>query len=146
MAKAELKTKKNSGSVTEYIAAIGDSGRRSDAKALLKLMQTATGERPVMWGSAIVGFGEYRYKRRDGSEHTYAITGFSSRKQNLTIYLPCGHAGFGPYMKKLGSYKHGKGCLYINHLSDIDLPVLKSLIARGYKEMKKKSKSTMIFY
>lgn len=146
MAKTELKTQKNKASVSAYIAAIQDPERRSDAKAVLKLMQSATGKKPVMWGTAIVGFGEYRYKRRDGSEHTFAITGFSSRKQNLTIYPPLGHEGLGPDMKKLGRYKHGKGCLYINHLSDINLAVLKNIIARGYKDMTKKAAKTMIFY
>jgi hypothetical protein len=146
MAKTELKTQKNKASVQEFIAAIKDPERRSDAKAVLQLMQAATREKPVMWGTAMVGFGQFRYKRRDGSEHNFFMTGFSPRKDNLTIYSMSHFQQYGALMKKLGKYKLGTGCLYIRHLSDINLPVLKALIAQGYKDMKKKSKSSMIFY
>lgn len=129
---AEQKTKPTKVSIAAYLAKIPDEGRRKDCKALVKLMTRATGEKPVMWGPSIVGFGKYHYKYASGHEGDTCIAGFASRKTDLTLYnMGGGFAGHEALMKKLGKHKSGKGCLYIKKLADIDLDVLETLILRS---------------
>ena len=100
-------------------------------------MREATGKRARMWGPSIVGFGVYQYSNSAGKEFEWPITGFSPRKQALTIYIMVGFSHFGSLMKKLGKYKTGKSCLYIKRLSDIDENVLRQLIDGSVKRMRK---------
>lgn len=135
---AELKTKPNKKSVADYIKHV-DEKRRDDAQTLLSLFKEVTKEKPVMWGSSIVGFGTYHYKYASGREGDFMRTGFSVRAQNLTIYIMPGYT-FPKYkalLKKLGPHSLGKSCLYIKRLSDIHLPTLKKLIRESLKDMKK---------
>jgi hypothetical protein len=102
-------------------------------------MKKATKSEPKMWGSSIIGFGDYRYKYATGREGNWFITGFSPRKQNLTLYMM---GGFDPeILKRLGRYKTGKGCLYINKLEDVNKKVLNELITKSVKSAKKALKS-----
>ena len=137
MAKAELKTKPNKASVDKFLNAVKDEKRRDDCFQVLDIMKKITKEEPIMWGPSIVGFGSYHYKYESGREGDMCITGFSPRKQNLSIYILPGFSKFDLLMKKLGKYKTGKSCLYINKLEDIDLKVLKQLITESVKYMKK---------
>ena len=137
---AELKTKKNSGSVMAFIDGLEDEVKREDSKVLVKLFEEVTGEKATMWGTSIVGFGSYHYKsERSTQEGDWPLTGFSPRKANLSIYIMPGFSDFGALLKKLGKHKVSKGsCLYIKRLSDIDLDILKSLIKDSVKIMKKR--------
>lgn len=137
---AELKTQKNKASVLEFLKKNPDPVQKQDALALLEIMKQITGEKPVMWGTAIVGFGDYHYKsERSTQEGDWPLTAFSPRKQNLTVYIMGGFKGHEALLKKLGKYKiSGGSCLYIKHLSDVHLPTLKKIIERGYKTMKKR--------
>jgi hypothetical protein len=130
---AELKTKVNDQSVTAFLNGIADEQRKQDCFTVLELMRKATKAEPKMWGSAIVGFGHYHYIYASGREGDWFVTGFSPRKQNLTLYLHGGFAQQAPLMQKLGKHKAGMGCLYINKLGDIHLPTLKTLIAKSVK-------------
>src|SRR5205809_6219421 len=122
MAKAELKTKKNEASVEGFLNAIKDEQKRKDSFTILQMMQKATGEKPKLWGASIIGFGNVHLKYESGRELDWFTIGFSPRKANLTLY---GIKNSGePLLKKLGKYKEGKGCLYINKLSDVDTAVL----------------------
>lgn len=134
---AELKTKPTKASVTEFMNRIDDPAKKADAKKVAAMMRKATGKRARMWGTSIVGFGTYRYTNTVGKEFEWPITGFSPRKQALTIYVMPGFSKFQPLMKKLGKYKTGKSCLYIKHLSDVDETVLQKLIDGGVKRMRK---------
>ena len=125
---AELKTKKNNASVEEYISAVQDDKRRSDCFEVAKIMEEVTGEKGVMWGTAIVGYGSYHYKYASGREGDWMSTGFASRKQALTLYIMAGFKKYEPLMAKLGNFKTGKSCLYVKSLDDIDRGVLKELI------------------
>lgn len=135
---AENKTKKNTASVASYLNAIDDPRKRSDAKKVAAMMRRATGKRARMWGSSIVGFGEYHYKYESGREGDWALVGFSPRKQNLVVYIMPGFDNFPALMKKLGKYKTGKSCLYLNKLDDVDHAVLEKLIADSVKVMRKR--------
>jgi hypothetical protein len=135
---AENKTKKNTASVASYLNAIDDPRKRSDAKKVAAMMRRATGKRARMWGSSIVGFGEYHYKYESGREGDWALVGFSPRKQNLVVYIMPGFDNFPALMKKLGKYKTGKSCLYLNKLDDVDQAVLEKLIADSVKVMRKR--------
>lgn len=128
MAKAELKTKLNDASVEDFLSKIEDENKREDAKKISAMMEKAAGEKPKMWGAAIVGFGTYVYKYASGREGEWMKVGFSPRKQNLTLYLNSGSGWNDDLLSKLGKHKPGKGCLYINRLSDIDENVLQKLI------------------
>ncbi len=132
MAKAELKTKVNSGDVAAFINAIEDNVKREDSKIIVELMQQATGDKPKMWGTSIVGFGNQHLKYASGRELDWFIIGFSPRKQTLTLYVfnrP--EQEYSTLLSTLGKYKTGKGCLYVNKLSDINIDVLKEILKKS---------------
>jgi len=136
---AELKTKLNDVSVVKFINSIKDESNRNDCFVIMKLMQKITKSEPKMWGSSIVGFGNYHYKYASGREGDWFLTGFSPRKQNLTLYIIAGFDHYDELMTKLGKYKTSKSCLYIKSLKDIDQKVLKEIITLSVKKMKSKS-------
>lgn len=136
----ELKTKPTENSVAEFLATIPDEPKRADALAVAKLMKLITKKQPKMWGPSIVGYGTYHYKYDSGREGDWFLAGFSPRKQNLTIYIMSGFARREALMKKLGKYKTGKSCLYVNKLADIDLAVLTELISESVAYLKTKYK------
>ena len=137
---AELKTQKTNASVTDFLDTIEDEQKRQDSYELLKIFTEVTKEKPVMWGSSIVGFGLYHYKsERSKQEGDWPISGFSPRKQNLTIYIMYGFSRSQELLKKIGKHKiSGGSCLYIKRLSDINTDVLKELIKASVKDMKEK--------
>lgn len=138
---AELKTKPSKASVTEFIKQIEDPGMKADARKVAAMMRKATGKRAKMWGASIVGYGTYEYSNTAGKHFEWPITGFSPRKQALTVYIMPGFSKFGPLMKKLGKYKTGKSCLYIKRLDDIDENVLQKLIDGSVTRMRKAYKT-----
>ena len=140
MAKAEIKTKVNDASVTKFLEGVTDEEKRNDAFEILKLMKQITKEEPKMWGASIIGFGSYHYKGASGREGDWPLTGFSPRKQALTLYLMHGFDAHADLLKKLGKYKTGMGCLYIKKLDDVDRKVLKELVTASVKRMKQSSK------
>jgi uncharacterized protein DUF1801 len=132
---AELKTKPTEQSVTEFLNRVPDAQRREDCFAVAKIMQEITGSEPKMWGPSIVGFGSYRYKYDSGREGDWMMTGFSPRKQDLTLYLMMGFEKHGALLKDLGKHRTAKSCLYIKRLSDIHVPTLKKLIKASVKDL-----------
>jgi hypothetical protein len=135
----ELKTQKNDASVENFLSTISDETQRADSHKLLEIFAKQTGEEPRMWGSAIVGFGQYHYKYESGREADWMLAGFSPRKAALTLYLSTGFEMDQDLLSKLGKHKLGKGCLYIKRLSDIDEDTLKLLITASYQEMKQRN-------
>jgi len=129
---SDLKTRATQDSALKFIEQVENPKRRQDAQAILKLMSQVTKERPVMWGSSIVGFGSYHYKYASGKEGDWMRIGFSPRKANLTLYLMNGFYQYRPLLQKLGKHKTGKSCLYINKLEDIDMQVLTEMIHHSY--------------
>lgn len=133
---AENKTKPTKLSVPAFIAAVADPARRADAKTLIKLMQSATGEKPKMWGPSIVGFGSYHYKYESGREGDMPLVGFSPRKTAMVLYGIGGFSRSEALRAKLGSAE--KGCLYIKKLADVDRKALETLIVKSVGAMRKK--------
>ena len=140
MAKAELKTKVNDASVTKFLNSIADEQKRNDCFEILNMMKQITKEEPKMWGSSIIGFGSYHYKGKSGREGDWMLTGFSPRKQNLTLYLTGGFDTHTALLKKLGKFTTSVGCLYMKTLNDVDKKVLKELLQESVKRMKQLSK------
>ena len=132
---AELKTKKTSASVSAFLDSVADDSVRKDCRTLIQLMKKATKSPPKMWGPSIVGFGDYHYKYETGREADWFRTGFSPRKNALTLYVMSGLPKHAELMSKLGKHKTGKGCLYIKHLADVDMKVLEQLIERSLKSL-----------
>lgn len=132
---AELKTKETTASVSAFINKIADKDRRQDCVALIDIMREITREAPKMWGSSIVGFGRYQYKYESGREGEFMITGFSPRKDALTLYIMGGLDNFSDLLKSLGKYKNRKSCLYIKKLDDVDLSVLRKLVKKSVNLM-----------
>lgn len=128
MAKAILKTRKNEASVEGFLNTVNDEQERTDSFTIVQMMQKATGDKPKMWGSGIIGFGSVHLKYESGRELDWFKMGFSPRKQNLTLYGCLGSKQQTELLKKLGKHKIGKGCLYINKLADVDTSVLKKII------------------
>ena len=125
---AENKTKATKVSVAEFIDALTDPSRRSDAKALVKLMQKAAGEKPKMWGPSIIGFGSYHYTYDSGREGDMPVVAFSPRKAATVLY---GLSDAEALLPKLGKHTRGKGCLYIKKLADVDQKVLETMAAKA---------------
>jgi hypothetical protein len=124
----ENKTKAGSLNVGEYIDALTDPTRKSDAKELIQLMQHASGEKPRMWGPSIVGFGSYHYRYDSGREGDMPLISFSPRKAAIVLYSMLAHSEAKSHLPKLGKHTTGKGCLYIKRLADVDRTVLETLI------------------
>ena len=136
---AELKTKPTKKSAASYIASIKEPQKRKDAATLLKLFKAVTKEKPVMWGTSIVGFGQYHYKsERSRQEGVWPMTGFSARAQNLTLYFMPGFKDLQSLLKKLGPHKTSVGCLYITRLDKVDPVVLAAIIKHSYRQMQRK--------
>ena len=134
---AELKTKPTKASVEKFLNQVPDEMRREDCFKVAKMMEEITGEKPQMWGPSIVGFGSYHYKYSSGQEGDWPITGFSPRKQDLTLYIMPGFAEQRDLMTQLGKHRTGKSCLYIKRLSDVHVPTLKKIIRDSVKQMRK---------
>jgi Domain of unknown function (DU1801) len=116
-------------SVDKFLDGIEDEERRADCKAIAEMMREATGEEPKMWGSGIVGFGNYHYKYESGREGDTMVVGFAPRKSDITLYLSPGLAEeHSALLEKLGKCKLGKGCLYVKRLRDVDAKALHRLI------------------
>jgi hypothetical protein len=133
---AELKTKQTDDSVEDFLNSIPNEKKRQDSYTILQLMKEVTGLEPKMWGSSIVGFGSYHYKYASGREGDAALTGFSPRKQNLTIYITPGFERYEALLERLGKFKTSKACLYIDKIEDVDLPTLKELVRASVETMK----------
>jgi hypothetical protein len=135
-----IKTTVNDASVTEFINTVPDATKRNDSFALTELFSGITGEKPKMWGSSIIGFGSYHYEsERSKQAGDWLLTGFSPRKQNLTLYIMLGFDDYCDLLANLGKHRTSKGCLYINRLADVDIGVLEELITQSFVAMKKKS-------
>ncbi len=130
----EIKTKPAAASVEGFINRVTDEQKRKDSFVLLEMMQSASGEDPILWSNSIIGFGIKRYKSpTTGREVDWLRIGFAPRKANLSLYVSVGIAEHATALEKLGKHKTGVGCLYINKLEDIDLKVLKGIIASSLK-------------
>jgi len=134
---AELKTRQTDADVAAFLDGVENPQRREDSHEVLKLMKSVTRAEPKMWGSSIVGFGPYHYVYESGREGDWFLTGFSPRKQALTLYIMAGFERYDELMQRLGKYRTGKSCLYINKLEDVDKKVLKELITESVRHMKK---------
>jgi hypothetical protein len=134
---AEIKTKATKESATKFLNTVTPDEKRKDSLELLQMFKKATGQKPVMWGTSIVGFGKFHYKsERSSQEGDWPLVGFSPRKQNLTLYILTWKENEAA-LKKLGKHKRGGGCLYIKRLSDVDGKVLTALIKKAYTSKKK---------
>jgi hypothetical protein len=133
---SEPKTKKNDGDVRAFLNALPDERKRQDSLAILALMEEVTGEEAAMWGGSIVGFGSYHYVYASGREGDWPLTGFSPRKQALTVYITSGFDEYEDLLGRLGKYTTGKACLYIKRLSDVDQDALKLLVRRSAEHMR----------
>ena len=138
---ADNKTRPTKLSVTAFIDALPDPTRRADAKALVKLMQGATGEKPKMWGPSIIGFGSYHYRYDSGREGDMPLIGFSPRKAATVLYNMTGFSDSKALLAKLGKHTTGKGCLYIKKLADVDQQVLEAMAVKSVAAMRARDPS-----
>ncbi|MEU8077710.1 DUF1801 domain-containing protein [Catellatospora citrea] len=132
---AEPKTTRNDASVEEFLAGVTDARRRTDAQAVCELMEDVTGQPPAMWGSAIVGFGQYRYVYASGKQGDWPAVGFSPRKQALVLYVSEGFDDDGDLLARLGPVTVSKACLYVKKLADVDTAALRELIATAFTQV-----------
>lgn len=133
----ELKTKKNSASVSAFISAVKDEQKRADCKTIMKMMKAVTGKQPKMWGESIVGYDTYQYTYASGQEGDWPVIAFSPRASTISLYIMSGFDEYGDLMKKLGKHKTGKSCLYIQKLEDVDVKVLERIMKKSVAWMKK---------
>lgn len=135
---AEAKTRPTKASVSAFLAAVPDEQRRKDGQAIAKLLREVTGEKPVLWGSSIVGFGTYVLEYADGREAEWPLVGFSPRKSELVVYVMPGFERYADLLARLGKHRIGKSCLYLKKLGDADPAVLKEIVSRSVAAMEKK--------
>ncbi|MFT5135732.1 MAG: hypothetical protein ACI8XV_000758 [Arenicella sp.] len=133
----KIKTVKNSLSVSAYLNSIEPAQARRDAKLLAKLFKQTTLAKPKMWGSSIVGYGQYTYYRANGDEGKMAASGFSIRKSGPVLYVMLGYKDYQHILDKIGPHKLGKSCLYLKNLEGVDLQALAKLIKAGMQDLKK---------
>lgn len=134
---ATLQTTQNKAGVERFLNRIGNERTRKDCFALLALMKRITRAEPAMWGTSIVGFGTYHYVYASGREGDWFLTGFSPRKQNISIYVMSGFSRHANLLKKLGTYKTGVSCLYVKSLSDIDVRMLEEMVKASVASLRK---------
>ncbi|MDE2862690.1 MAG: DUF1801 domain-containing protein [Chloroflexota bacterium] len=130
---SQNKTQKTGASVEEFLESVASPRRREDGFAVLAMMREITGLEPEMWGPSIIGFGDYHYKYESGREGDFFLTGFSPRKQSLTLYIMSGLEGHEDLLEKLGKHRTGAACLYINKLADVDTDILRDLIRISFE-------------
>ena len=138
MAKAQNKTQVTKTDPSAFIAAVEPEKKKQDAAELLDFFNRVTGLKPQMWGPSIIGYGRYHYKYESGREGEFMMTGFSPRKQNLTVYILPGYRydSMKEKLSRLGKHKLGKSCLYINKLADVDMDVLEEIVLEGLAYMR----------
>lgn len=136
MAKAELKTRPTKASVEKFLKGVTDDQQRADAMKVVEIMKRLSGEEPVMWGPAIIGFGSQSLKYATGRELDWPRTAFSPRKGNLSLYVLGGRPTEAELLKKLGPHKAGVSCLVIKRLADVDQKVLEKLIKESLRPVK----------
>lgn len=137
MAKYEPKTRETDASVEDFLNSIENPERRADGSRVLEMFNRLTGLEPKMWGPAIVGYGSYEITYSDGRKLDWMMTGFSPRKQNMTLYVICGSPKQPELLAKLGKHTSSVSCLYIKRLSDIDEKVLERIIKDAFQYTKK---------
>jgi len=138
---AENKTQKTGASVEEFLASVESKTRREDGFRVLQLMQEVTGLEPEMWGPSIVGFGDYHYRYESGRERDFFLTGFSPRKQSLSLYIMAGFEAYDGLLSRLGKHRKGASCLYINKLADVDMDVLRQLVQQSFEHARESSEA-----
>jgi hypothetical protein len=130
-----IKTVVSDASVEDFINSVDGETKKADTFQLLEMYKTVTNKIPKMWGTSMIGFGQYHYKSdRSSQEGDWPLAAFSPRKQNLTLYIMPGFSNYDDLLNKLGKHKTSKACLYINKLSDVDIKVLEQLIKRSYDD------------
>lgn len=139
--KVEIKTRETGASVIDFLNSVADETRRADAFRVLEMFEKTTGEKPKMWGPAIVGFGSQVLTYANGDELDWPIVGFSPRKQNMTLYVICSSPKLSALLEKLGKHKTSVSCLYIKRLSDVDEIILEKIIKDSYKHTKTTNKA-----
>ena len=135
--KRKVKTVANNTDPIAFIDKVKNEVKRKDSHELVAMMQDITGAPPKMWGPSIVGFGSYHYLYASGREGEICLTGFSPRTGTLVVYLGPGIDN-AKLMAKLGKHTHGKGCLYINKLDDVDRGVLRKVIDAAVADTRKR--------
>ena len=131
-----IKTQKTERSVSEFLDTVADEGRRKDCEAIVRIMKRAVKAPPKMWGASIIGFGDHSYKTANGKDNPWFLSGFSPRKQDLTLYIMAGFDRHEALMATLGKYKTRGTCLHIKRLADIDTKVLENLIEASVTHVK----------
>jgi hypothetical protein len=138
---ADLKTRRNDdGDVEAFLNGVENESRRRDARIVMEMMAQASGESPRMWGTSIIGFGEFPYRTSSGTDsRRWFKIGLSPRKQSLTLYIMDGFDRYETLLSELGSHTTGKSCLYIKDLDAVDRRVLEELITSSLEHVEHRS-------
>ncbi|WP_270375460.1 DUF1801 domain-containing protein [Marinicauda sp. Alg238-R41] len=129
------KTQPTAQSVDTFLDAVEPERKREEARTLDALFRRVTGWQPQIWGPSLIGYGIYHYRYGSGREGDFLATGFSPRKSAHSIYILPGYTDYQPLLDRLGKHSHGKSCLYVKTLADIDLEVLAELIEAGLRDL-----------
>lgn len=131
MAKKTLVNAETDKDVHAFIEAVQNEKRKADAKILLEVFKEITGKEPKIWGTSIIGYGKYKYQRKNGDEFEWFNTGFSPTKAHMSLHMTFDVNKEVELLNKLGKHKTGRGCLYIKSLADVEMSVLKQFITKS---------------
>ncbi len=136
MSKAD---ERNDITVEQYLGSLDDQSLKADAQTLVEIMKRISGEDPILYGIGTIGFGVYKYEYssgRKGEAHTLA---FYPRKGKITVYIMDGTTRYSSLLSQLGKHTTTGFCVYIERLSDIELPVLAKILEESYKNIQKQT-------
>lgn len=136
---SQIKTQPVNNDVDAYLLTVEPAKRRADGIELKKMFDSILKEKAVLWNNNMIGYGSYHYKsEKSKQEGDWPLTGFSPRKQNITVYIMSGTDRYKELLNELGKFKISSGsCIYINKLEDVNLDVLKKIILASVDDMKR---------
>lgn len=130
---AKNKTTQTDVNVEDYLNSIEHEQKRKDGFRVMEMMKKVSGFEPKVWGPTIIGYGFYTHTYESGHSYDGAFLAFAPRKQHLVLYVLNNFKGQDKLLQKLGKYKTGKVCLYINKLDDVDWDVLKEITQKAFQ-------------
>ena len=137
-----MKTVPTTASVDAFLEEVEDEAKRQDCRTILAIMSAATGAPAVMWGTSIIGFGQYHYRYASGREGEFFEVGFAPRKRALTLYIMDGFSDYDALLSRLGKFTVGKSCLYVKRLADVDMAALRALVEHSVAAIRLKYPAT----
>jgi len=118
----------------QFLEALEDPRREEVARLHALIVETVPELEPHV-ASGMLAYGHYRYRYESGREGEWFSIGLASRKQGISLYIVAECEGGGylaeRYRERLPKASIGKSCVRFKRLADVDIDVLRELIAES---------------